>query len=492
MNSWFLLLLPLFHFLPSRIVSQRQENFLDEAGLLAVHTRSIWIRKGDHHAILDTNLDIESDIGLIHSLTLNFSKQCEFSKGEFCQSLCTQGIEEVKQFTKSSKDFIEALRPFSNHFSTTKSKRSGGLLGGIQLLIKFLIGDNEPEHDSIAFRSAEATKHALEDFRVFEEALSKRQEFLSQKINVKANELRKELDRSYFDLELSIKIIALKEATISQITDIVSRYEKNNYKTLLRKELLSLNSIIKTKYSDLAILPHISEKQLIDLINVSVMISVSFWATIPLVDPSPFQEFFIIPSPDPKSLKIPKFSPQLILVNLQHNESISHNINIAAINETVGITSQPILAHNRISENAPCFLRSLVEGRNLCILMDIEPSTDSWFQTPIPNMVGYVSVVEKNFSCPLMPEKSRIINDIAGFTKIREGCVITTNNHVIFGSLESSSHTFKIYKIKHIQIDNPAPNRTRLQTTTSSFIEKMPETPALDTISSDIVNLEAL
>jgi hypothetical protein len=430
-----------------RTSSQYDTAVMEEAGLLAIKTKSILMRTGTHHAIINTSSNITMDIDNIEQIWSKYAFACQAATRRYPDTNCEDRLDDIKAIHDKS---ISVLKRLINNESfrniKSKAKRSKGLF---ERMMDYLIGTSDPETDAFAFRSASATKHAIEEFKSVEEDIAYRQKLLSgildqTKTKVKSvevlfgnataiNKLNNDFDTSH-------------QATIFHITQIMGKYDLMSYEDIIENELDGITETIRNKFSG-STLPQIPKHQLRELIGTSLIVqngSVAMISDIPIVSNSIAVQYFLIPAPDASTGLMPDFSPGP--VNVLEQEYFK-TPELTTINETLSMTRHPIVVFNKLSDSTPCEIRSVITKTSNCTLKKMNEAIDMWIETPVPNMIAFISNSTKMEKCM---DSSRKIKQISGFLKLKPQCRIITEKHTVYSPLDRSSYKFEIYKFDHL------------------------------------------
>jgi hypothetical protein len=192
------------------------------------------------------------------------------------------------------------------------------------------------------------------------------------------------------------------------------------------------------------LLPSIPHRQLMDLIVFKLIAAnetLNFIAEIPITTKNYFTEFFVVPTPIQDM--IPDFEPKLIIVDTLVQLYVD-SISSIQINETVSISTNPVIIRNKLTNGTDCVIKTVIQHENYCPLKVLTRPTDLWIETPIPNVIAFISTVAKIERCSSSLTK---IKRTAGFIKMTPNCRIETPNYVIISPLDKTSHAFKYFKI---------------------------------------------
>lgn len=472
-----------------------EHNLLEEPGILAIESKKIFPRLGTHHMILGTNLNVTEDLLRLKSLANNFEKECYGASKKMHISICNFFVDEIKNIIKNSEMTINILNEFEEEEDPNRKRRWEGIIG---LLKELFIGTNEADDENLAHRSAGASKHAIKEFKAFEDTLASRQNYLDKKLNDTrehvaevANEIRTEEMKT----KITLQIMVIREMTLSQIASITDKYATKNYINLIVQETSTLSKVIKTKYTN-GVIPPLPIKQLIKLVSIKLYPNnsmITLMADVPIVDPIPLHQFFVIPAPDPDKMLIPDFAPKTITVDEQRYEYVESPTfeNLIHINETLAISLHPILIRNTLSDISPCEIRSILFANQSCHMKKLEKDYDLWISTPVANMIAFISTIQKTVDCS--GEKPHNLKDKAGFFTIKPNCVIRTKYHTISGPEDRTSYRYNFYKIEHVLPSvstTPKYINSSSPTTTAAPLPTMPNDSKLEDVIDEFSSLE--
>lgn len=122
---------------------------------------------------------------------------------------------------------------------------------------------------------------------------------------------------------------------------------------------------------------------------------------IHLIETSPLHQLFLVPAPDAITKTIPNFEPGIVTVDTNNLEYLdeSYTLDLIHINDSMAITRKPINSKKILSESSLCQIRSIFTKSNQCELVKLDDNIDKWIDTPIIDMIAFVSTVEKTIDC---------------------------------------------------------------------------------------------
>lgn len=410
----------------SLLDAQPAISSLEDPGLMAIENRNIMIRTGTHHLIINTNTNINDDLEELLQLKSDLDQTCENT-----QSSCDLITPEIKRLIWSARKQI---------YSKNRPKRSKG---AIEKIYDFLFGSNEPDPQTISFRSAGATVSALSTFRTIENELQERQKITQQNmeklrqlndenINILSNETNK--------IERGIQLIMLENSIDKHVRIILKKYEEKTYIDLIKMEIPKIEQDITKLYPNHK-LPDLSQEQLLKLVTVDMKRennTVTAIASFPLISQKQFKEYYVFPTPDLTTRKVPSFNPQNVIIQAE-DELYVEEPDLISINISTAITARPIIIKKKITN---CILRTLIDHKMNCPMEDLPTKFDWWFETPIPNFIGFISNAEKLLRCPTSVKK---IKPSSGVIQLQPGCTISTDNVTIAASPDKTSKEFKLF-----------------------------------------------
>lgn len=450
---------------------------IEEQGLLAIESREILLKTGTHHLIITTNANPINDVNSIKNLTEFFEKHCRFYNAKSMSISCDESIREIRL---ASDQAIQKI----NLIPLSRKRRSEGALVRVY---KYLFGSDDPDN-SVSFRSAGATINALESFKDIERALSLRQNITDLHVQQMKNTI--ETNEAIINNQTQInyineKLLHIKLSITEQISSYARRYDTTTYINTLLSDIPSISSQIVKTYPNSTI-PPVYTHQLSKLItveenyknggNLSVIIGV------PLVEKLHYTEYLLYPMPNTITGMIPDFDAQKAIVSSNKDFALEEP-QLTIINETLAITSNPILMKKKFLN---CAVKTLLQEKNNCPLKPLPLEYDDWYNTPIPNVMVYISNVEKKMQCPGSTSR---IKTVSGYIKLTPGCSISTINNTITSSLDKSSIKFKVFQIdseEDLHFTTPTKLNKFASTNTGAQFNDKPLDKAIDNLKESL------
>lgn len=423
--------------LPNAMTSpQPVEN--KETGMAYFFQNQVLIKIGTHHVDINTGLKPRQDAEEMKNMIEHYQKECARASKRFRLVRC----EEFGNELDAQLQQMTAAMTTATATQITPRKKRSFHSGALVSMFKWLIGSWSDEVDSElhAKKSMGLITHAVQAFKDVETQLDSRQVRIKNELDRLEQGVNEEMSKIIAGIDqtrISVQLAGIYNLLVQHMQDI-----KNNYETadefLLEKEELKIMIEKVNQEARMGKVPKMEPTQLYEImnpmkrmINETIMIMIE----LPVVLDDIFEEYLVIPIPIEGTHKIADMNSHAIIVNRrlqQYVEGISVNL----INETIGITKEPIHIFNKVTNGTDCAIVGFLKGHALCASRNLPTQYDIWMDTPMHNTFAYYTTESVEKICN---NGRHTIKEQSGVIKLEDDCYIETKTTKIIASLDRNS-----------------------------------------------------